>query len=50
MVPLTREAVEVLAKVRRVKGSPWVFPGRPPDKPMTRLHDLLATGARARLE
>ena len=37
MVPLTPEAAAVLAKVRRVRGSPWVFPGRSPDKPMTRL-------------
>ena len=36
MVPLTPEAAAVLAKVRRVRGSPWVFPGRPPDKAMTR--------------
>ena len=38
MVPLTPEAAAVLAKVRRVKGSPWVFPGRPPHKAMTRHH------------
>ena len=34
MVPLTPEAAAVLARVRRVKGSPWVFPGRPPDRAM----------------
>ena len=38
MVALTPEAAAVLAKVRRVKGSPWVFPGRPPDKAVTSLH------------
>ena len=38
MVALTPDAAAVLAKVRRVRGSPWVFPGRPPDKAMTQLH------------
>ncbi len=38
MIALTQEAAAVLAKVRRVRGSPWVFPARPPDRPMTRLH------------
>ena len=38
MVPLTQDAAAVLERIHRVIGSPWLFPSRPPDKPMTRLH------------
>ena len=32
MVPLTPAALEVLAGIKRVRRSPWVFPGRRPDR------------------
>ena len=38
MVPLTPAAVEVLAGVRRVRRSPWVFPGKRPDRHLRHLN------------
>ena len=37
MVPLTPPALEVLAGVKRVRRSPWVFPGRRPDRHLSNL-------------
>ena len=37
MVPLTPTALEVLAGVKRVRRSPWVFPGRRPDRHLSEL-------------
>ena len=38
MVPLTPAALEVLAGVKRVRGSPWVFPGKRPDRHLRHLN------------
>ena len=37
MVPLTPDAAAVLAEMERVPGSPWVFAGRTPDRPLSQL-------------
>ena len=37
MVPLTPAALEVLAGVKRVRRSPWVFPGGRPDRHLSQL-------------
>ena len=37
MVPLTPTAEEVLSRVARVPGNPWVFPGEKPDRHMPQL-------------
>ena len=37
MVPLTPAALEVLAGVKRVRRSPWVFPARKPDRHLSDL-------------
>ena len=37
MVPLTPAALEVLAGVKRVRGSPWVFPAGKPDRHLSQL-------------
>ena len=36
-IPLSDAAVRILAKVRRVEGSPWVFPGSNPARPIADL-------------
>ena len=38
MVPLTPAALEVLAGVKRVRRSPWVFPGKRPDRHLRHLN------------
>ena len=38
MVPLTPEASQVLAGIRRVRRSPWVFPAGRPDRPLSQLN------------
>jgi integrase len=35
VVPLSRQAIEVLKAIPRIDGSRYVFPGRDPDKPMS---------------
>lgn len=35
VVPLSRQALEVLCAIPRIDGSPFVFPGRNPDKPLS---------------
>ena len=37
MVPLTPAALEVLAGIKRVRRSPWVFPGGKPDRHLSQL-------------
>ena len=37
MVPLSPDAAAALAEVVRVPGSPWVFAGRTPDRPLSQL-------------
>ena len=37
MVPLTPEASQVLAGIKRVRRSPWVFPARRPDRHLSEL-------------
>ena len=37
MVPLTPAALEVLAGVKRVRRSPWLFPGRRPDRHLSNI-------------
>ena len=38
MVPLTPAALEVLTGIKRVRGSPWVFPGKRPDRHLRHLN------------
>ena len=37
MVPLTPAALEVLAGVKRVRRSPWLFPGKRPDRHLSNI-------------